>query len=143
MEASYYIGIDISKQRLDWQLTDAQNTEIATNQAGNTPNGINKMIGRWKREKICLDELIVCFEHTGPYGLLLATILEQVGICYVMVSAAQVQLSLGIRRGGNLTLLMRSVLQNTSGASGIACSLADFLQKRCLSYVGGCCGGRS
>ncbi|MDZ7680358.1 MAG: hypothetical protein U5J63_01290 [Fodinibius sp.] len=32
-------------------------------------------------------------------GLLLATILEQAGICYVMVSAAQVQLSLGIRRG--------------------------------------------
>lgn len=57
------------------------------------------MLGRWKQGKICLDEVIICFEHTGPYGLLLATILEQCGICYVMVSAAEVQLSLGIRRG--------------------------------------------
>ncbi|SMO95676.1 IS110 family transposase [Fodinibius sediminis] len=99
MEASYYIGIDISKQRLDWQINDTQNTELATGQASNTPKGIHKMIGQWKRGKISLDELIVCFEHTGPYGLLLATILEQSGICYVMVSAAEVQLSLGIRRG--------------------------------------------
>ena len=99
MEASYYIGIDISKGRLDWHLIDAGNTELATGQAANTPKGINKMIGQWKRGKTCLKELIVCFEHTGPYGLLLATLLEQSGICYVMVSAAQVQLSLGIRRG--------------------------------------------
>jgi hypothetical protein len=32
MEASYYIGIDISKQRLDWRLIDAWNTELATGQ---------------------------------------------------------------------------------------------------------------
>ncbi len=99
MEASYYVGIDIAKHRLDWQVNDAGNTELTTGQAANTPKGIHKMIGRWKRGKIRLDELIVCFEHTGPYGLLLATMLEQSGICYVMVSAAQVQLSLGIRRG--------------------------------------------
>ena len=99
MEASHYIGIDISKGRLDWHLIDAGNTELATGQAANTPKGINKMIGQWKRAKTALEELIVCFEHTGPYGLLLATLLEQSAICYVMVSAAQVQLSLGIRRG--------------------------------------------
>jgi len=99
MEASYYIGIDIGKQRLDWHINDAQNTELITDQAANTPKGIHKMIAQWKRGKICIEEIIVCFEHTGPYGLLLATILEQARICYVMVSAAQVQLSLGIRRG--------------------------------------------
>uniref|UniRef100_UPI003F8827EA IS110 family transposase n=1 Tax=Fodinibius sp. SL11 TaxID=3425690 RepID=UPI003F8827EA len=99
MEASYYVGIDISKRRLDWHLTDAGNTEIATGQAANTPKGIHKTIAQWKREKTCLKELIVCFEHTGPYGLLLATILEESEVCYVVVSAVQVQLSLGIRRG--------------------------------------------
>ncbi|MCW9707659.1 IS110 family transposase [Fodinibius salsisoli] len=99
MEASYYIGIDISRQRLDWQVTDAQNTECATGQTVNSPKGIHKMIGRWKRGNIRLHELIVYFEHTGPYGLLLATLLEEAGICYVVVSAVQVQLSLGIRRG--------------------------------------------
>ena len=99
MEGNYWIGIDISKRQLDWQVNVAQNTLFKTGQAINTPNGIHKMLGRWKRGKICLDEVIVCFEHTGPYGLLLATILEQSGVCYVMVSAAEVQLSLGIRRG--------------------------------------------
>ena len=54
------------------------------------------MICQWEK---CLNDLIVCFEHTGPHALLLATLLEEFGICYVMVSAAQVQLSLGIRRG--------------------------------------------
>lgn len=99
MEASYYVGINISKKRLDWQLNNARNTELATGQTANTPKGIHQMLGQWKRGKICLDELIVCFEHTGPYGLLLAAILEESGICYVVVSAVQVQLSLGIRRG--------------------------------------------
>jgi len=99
MEASYYVGTDIGKYRLDWHVNEAGNTELSTGQAANTPKGIHKMIAQWKRGKICLDELIVCFEHTGPYGLLLATILEQSGGCYVMVSAAQVQLSLGICRG--------------------------------------------
>lgn len=79
MEASYYIGIDISRQRLDWQVTDAQNTECATGQTENSPKGIHKMIDQWKQGKISLDELIVCFEHTGPYGLLLAALLEESG----------------------------------------------------------------
>lgn len=99
MEASYYVGIDISKQQLDWQLNDGQNRELATGQVTNTPTGIHQMIGQWKRGTTGLDQLVVCFEHTGPYGLLLATLLEQSAIRYVMVSAAQVQLSLGIRRG--------------------------------------------
>uniref|UniRef100_UPI003F881552 IS110 family transposase n=1 Tax=Fodinibius sp. SL11 TaxID=3425690 RepID=UPI003F881552 len=99
MEASYYIGIDISKQRLDWQVNDSQNNSHKNGQEVNTPKGIHKMITQWKRAEIDVNELIVCFEHTGPYGLLLATILEESGICYVVVSAVQVQLSLGIRRG--------------------------------------------
>jgi len=99
MEASYYVGIDISKERLDWHVNDAQNTALTTGQAPNTPKGIHQMIGQWKRGKAGLDEYLVCFEHTGPYGLLLAALLEGSGICYVVVSATQVQLSLGIRRG--------------------------------------------
>ncbi|SHG44353.1 Transposase [Fodinibius roseus] len=43
--------------------------------------------------------MIVCVEHTGPYGLLRAAMLEETGVRYVMVAAAQVQRSLGIRRG--------------------------------------------
>lgn len=99
MEGTCWIGIDISKRQLDWQVNVAQNTLFKTGQAINTPNGIRKMLGLWKREKVCLDEVIVCFEHTGPYGVLLAAMLEEAGVRYIMVAAAQVQRSLGIRRG--------------------------------------------
>ena len=98
MEANYYVGIDISKRRLDWQVND-QNHQMATGTVPNKPSGIDRLLQQWTDQGIPLGELVVCFEHTGPYGLLLATMLQQVGIRYVMVAAAEVQRSLGIRRG--------------------------------------------
>jgi len=35
MEASYYVGIDIGKHRLDWHVNDTQNTPLTTGQAAN------------------------------------------------------------------------------------------------------------
>lgn len=99
MEANYFVGIDISKHRLDWQVNGAQNQQLAIGKAGNRPSGISKMLEGWRRQNMPLEEMVICFEHTGPYGLLLAAMLEQADIRYVMVSAAQVQLSLGIQRG--------------------------------------------
>lgn len=46
-----------------------------------------------------MDSTLVCFEHTGVYGMPLAMVLEQHEIRYVMVPAQQVKLSLGIQRG--------------------------------------------
>jgi transposase len=99
MEASHYIGIDISKQRLDWQVNDNQNRRLETGSVTNCPSGITEVLENWQQLGLPLNNLIICFEHTGPYGLLLAAMLEEAGISYVMVSAAEVQLSLGIRRG--------------------------------------------
>lgn len=98
METSYYVGIDISKERLDWQL-NYHIRQKAMGKAANNPNGIAQLLQQWTDQGIPLDELVVCFEHTGPYGLLLAAMLEEAGLDYVMVSAAEVQRSLGIRRG--------------------------------------------
>lgn len=99
METSYYVGVDISKQQLDWQVNDADNHRLAAGQAANRPTGIDKLFAEWSRRGLLLEQLVVCFEHTGPYGLLLALMLERAGIRYVRVSAAEVQRSLGIRRG--------------------------------------------
>lgn len=100
MESSYYnIGIDISKQQLDWQLHDINNNRLAAGRAANKPDGIAKLFEQWGCQGLPLNQLVVCFEHTGPYGLLLALMLERAGISYVIVSAAEVQRSLGIRRG--------------------------------------------
>lgn len=99
MEANYYAGIDISKKRLDWQVNDGQNRQLAIGDIGNNPDGIRELLEKWSHQGISLEKMMVCFEHTGAYGLLLAAMLEEAGVRYVMVAAAQVQRSLGIRRG--------------------------------------------
>ena len=99
MEANYYAGIDISKTRLDWQVNEASNQKISLGKIPNNPGGITRLLSKWAGQGIVLKELLICFEHTGSYGLLLAAMLEEAGIRYVQVAAAQVQRSLGIRRG--------------------------------------------
>lgn len=99
MEANYYVGIDICKQRLDWQVNDTRNQPQSLGKTPNNPKGISALLEQWVRQGIDREELVICFEHTGPYGLLLAAMLEKAGVRYVQVAAAQVQRSLGIRRG--------------------------------------------
>lgn len=99
MEAKYYVGIDVSKNQLDWQVNDANADQLAAAKATNSPKGIGNLLQQWSGQGIRPEETVVCFEHTGPYGLLLAAMLEEAGVRYVMVAAAQVQRSLGIRRG--------------------------------------------
>lgn len=99
MEGNYWIGIDISKRQLDWQVNEAHNRLLSAGKVRNSPCGITKLLDKWARQDISREEIVICFEHTGPYGLLLAAMLEEAGICYIMVAAAQVQRSLGIRRG--------------------------------------------
>lgn len=99
MEGNYWAGIDISKRQLDWQVNEAHNQPLLTGNVQNSPGGITKLLEKWFRQGICLEEMVICFEHTGSYGLLLAAMLEEAGVRYAMVSAAQVQRSLGIRRG--------------------------------------------
>ncbi|MDR8392218.1 transposase, partial [Aliifodinibius sp. S!AR15-10] len=99
MEGNYWVGIDVSQKQLDWEITTSGNQPAGAGLAANSPRGITRMLSGWTSRGIGLEQMIICFEHTGPYGLLLAAMLEQAGACYVMVSAAEVQHSLGIRRG--------------------------------------------
>lgn len=65
----------------------------------NSVEAIEELILQWQKDGIDLDLTLVCFEHTGVYGMPLAMVLEQHKIQYVMVPAQQVKLSLGIQRG--------------------------------------------
>lgn len=99
MQLQYTIGIDISKDRLDWMSMEQGQPFQKPTHTSNSVKGINKMIAQWKKGKVDMDSLLVCFEHTGVYGMTLAMVLEQQEIRYVMVPAQQVKLSLGIQRG--------------------------------------------
>lgn len=54
MEGNYWIGIDISKQQLDWQVKEAQNQPLLTGrvQVQNGPCGITKLLDKWSRQGI-------------------------------------------------------------------------------------------
>lgn len=99
MQFRYTIGIDISKKRLDWMSMDQGQVFHKPAYTPNSVAAINQLFLHWQKEGINMNLTLVCFEHTGVYGMPLAMALEQHGIRYVMVPAQQVKLSLGIQRG--------------------------------------------
>ncbi|REC60166.1 IS110 family transposase, partial [Chryseobacterium pennae] len=97
---TYFIGIDISKDTLDvCILNDSDEKELAF-KVSNTVEGIEEMIalaccsGNDSSHRYC-------FENTGNYGLLLASLLEERQLLYYQVPALEIKLSQGIQRGKN------------------------------------------
>lgn len=91
------VGIDISKYHLDVALCNLDSLEpIRSFKTTNDIKGIGKLIQRCKKLS---GNLWFCFEHTGNYGLLLASLLQNNSIAYSAVSALQIKRSLGITRG--------------------------------------------
>lgn len=92
------LGIDVSKKTLDAYLYVAN----AHHQFDNNLEGFKAMIS-WARKtgKVRLSELLICFEHTGIYGMQLAAYLEKRQMFYCMVPALEIKQSLGMVRGKN------------------------------------------
>lgn len=97
---TYFIGIDISKDTLDvCILNDSDEKELAF-KVSNTVEGIEEMIAL----ACCSGQDFshrYCFENTGNYGLLLASLLEERQLLYYQVPALEIKLSQGIQRGKN------------------------------------------
>ena len=95
-----FIGIDISKESLDFAICDDHMRIIKQAKVSNTLSGIDQLISRIK--KIESNETMwVCFEHTGNYGLLLAHRLGLSEIKYCAVPALEIKHSIGLTRGKN------------------------------------------
>lgn len=92
------LGIDLSKVTLDANLHVSKKHE----QFENNKKGFQDML-TWARKtgKVKITELLVCFEHTGIYGMELATFLEKKNIFYSMIPALEIKRSLGMVRGKN------------------------------------------
>jgi len=95
-KATETLGVDISKLTLDAYLHVAD----VHQQFDNCQEGFQAMI-RWARKTgaIKVDELLICFEHTGIYGMQLAAYLEKKEMVYCMVPALEIKRSLGMVRG--------------------------------------------
>lgn len=90
------LGIDLSKVTLDAYLHCSK----AYQQFENTEKGYKAML-TWARKegKVKSAELLICFEHTGLYGMKLAAFLEEKKRSYCMVPSIEIKRSLGMVRG--------------------------------------------
>jgi len=67
METQYFIGIDISKESLNWAVCSA-NKIILEQVSGNDIKSITKTVLSIQRElKFKIPSAVFCMEHTGIY----------------------------------------------------------------------------
>jgi len=100
METIYFLGIDISKKKLDAALTiDGRHFQEV--QIENRTKTILAFVRELKKKFSSLDNLVVCVEHTGVYGMPLLDVLVKNKIKICVHAALQIKKSLGITRGKN------------------------------------------
>lgn len=98
MELNEAMGIDVSKKTIDVALYKKGSYK----QFENSNTGFKKLI-EWciKETNMCIDNVLICFEHTGLYSLNLSIFLDKKNIQFCMEPAIQIKRSLGLVRGKN------------------------------------------
>lgn len=98
MHFKIFVGVDVSKLTIDVFIREKQ----LHRQFPNDVDGFVSMI-RWfeKQTPGLMNDMLICFEHTGVYSLPLALFLEEHPIAYAMIPALSIKRSLGITRGKN------------------------------------------
>ena len=97
---NYYVGIDVSKLKLDVTvLNECENTtETKHYKIENTKKGIHQFV---KKElgTYDLEQIVFCFENTGIYSLPLAYYFSENSISFWQVPSMEIKRSKGITRG--------------------------------------------
>lgn len=97
-----YVGIDISKLKLDVSFViDPSKKEHDHLIVDNNSKGLGLLVKAIQKRHSRMDEVFVCFENTGVYGMPLAMFLSKQKIDYSMVAALEIKRSKGISRGKN------------------------------------------
>jgi transposase len=98
----HFIGIDISKDKLDLALVNEKSPGVFEDKiVGNSFKGFDNIQNWLSKQKIKFEDCLFCMEHTGTYGLLLFAWLGQMGIDYCVEPGLQIKRSLGMSRGKN------------------------------------------
>jgi transposase len=85
-----YLGVDVSKEKLDCCLLDA-NGKRKTKVVANSVSGVRTLLGFIGKEGICPQEVHVAMEGTGVYHQLAAEALYDAGMKVSIVNPAQVK----------------------------------------------------
>lgn len=89
------IGIDISKDKLDYCTLD---TELVEVQQKGTLFNDKKNIIKWLKQYDC-EKVMFALEHTGHYGSMLAYCLSEQNFKFYLLNPYNLKSSLGIKRG--------------------------------------------
>lgn len=99
MEFDYFIGIDISKDTLDFALVKA-NQVLLHQQESNDKKGINAFLKVLRQQTGGrLTGCVFCMEHTGIYNNPLLTLLPTLSASIWVERAVHIKQSLGLSRG--------------------------------------------
>ncbi len=101
MEFEFFIGIDVSKNELDFSVQQSKSF-LFHKEVINEPEAINALLKEIsKLECFSLSKAVFCMEHTGIYSNHLLSCLYQKKANICLESAIQIKKSLGNLRGKN------------------------------------------
>jgi len=95
---SHFIGLDVSKDKLDYCIATKEDTQHQFGILANSAKAINAFL-KSVSKKYSKGELLFCLENTGVYSMPLCYWLQANGLDYRVVSALQIKRSKGITRG--------------------------------------------
>jgi len=121
-----FIGLDVSKDKLDYCITNKADSQNQFGIIVNNAKGINGFIKSLnKKYKAMQAELLFCLENTGVYGMPLCYWLQSAQLDYWVVPALEIKRSKGITRGKT----------DKADAKDIACYALSHLHELKLSKL--------
>lgn len=101
MEKFYFIGVDVSKKKLDICVMSGSKV-IKEEQVSNHPQAIAKLVDEFKRDlDMTNDNFLICAEHTGGYTYPLICACKSAGCKLWIENPTQIKYSSGMSRGKN------------------------------------------
>lgn len=98
----HWIGIDVSKAKLDLALLDGSGSLVATEEIANSGKAIRDTIRRWQElHGLERGRTLACMEPTGHYSYLLLNELVGLGVPTWVAHPLDIKRSLGLVRGKN------------------------------------------
>jgi transposase len=96
----YWIGIDVSKAKLDLALSDDQGRILHEQQVANRDSAIKGLLKRWlKKYSLPKEDCLVCLEPTGHYTITALHALVELELSTWLAHPRDIQKSIGLQRG--------------------------------------------
>lgn len=101
METFYFVGVDVSKKKLDFCVL-FQGKVLHEEQVCNHPQAIASLIDTLKRDlEMDNEQFLICAEHTGQYTFPLVCACKSVECKLWLENPSQIKYSSGLQRGKN------------------------------------------